>query len=136
MTPLQTAAAALSATAAVGWLFFLFAGRTRGSVKRLAFRGTLVALCGGLLVIGRRTGALAQAGQAGRLVVLAVVGLLVLSYLYLVRFCPSCGRMHRNFKLLACARCGTPLPQHGLTNKPRRAAPQAPGTQARKRLLL
>src|SRR5438445_2475532 len=50
--------------------------------------------------------------QGGRVVLLALVALLGASYLYLVRFCSSCGRMHRNFKLAECARCGARSEEH------------------------
>ena len=123
MTPMAALASTLAAVLGVGWLAFLALGRTRGSLKRLALRGTLVAAGAALIRTGRRTGTFAQVGPGRHLVLLALVALVALSYLYLIRFCSSCGRMHRNFKLAACARCGAPLPEHGLTVRPRRAPP-------------
>jgi len=41
-------------------------------------------------------------------------------YLYLTRFCGSCGRMVRNLKSPTCPRCGAWLPIHGMTTRVRR----------------
>jgi hypothetical protein len=118
--PASPLATTLVAVAAVGWLAFLVAGRTRGSTKRALFRLTLLGIAAALVQLGRGTGLFAQAGGAGRVVLVLVTLLLAISYLYLVRFCPSCGRMHRNFRLATCQRCESPLPDHGLTIRPRR----------------
>lgn len=120
MSPSAAVAASIAAVLAVGWLAFLAVGTARGSLKRAAWRATLIAAAGALVVLGRRSGMFAQVGTGGQLVLLSTAGLLVLSYLYLVRFCPTCGRMHRNFKPAECSRCGNPLPDHGLTVRPRR----------------
>jgi len=105
-------AAVLAALALAGWLAFLALGRTRGSIKRLAWRATLLLGAGAAFRWGSR--------HTAAPVLAAVLGVIALSYLYAVRFCSSCGRMCRNFKLAECARCGSPLPQHGLTLRPRR----------------
>ena len=122
MSPKDALFASALALVSVGWLAFLAAGRARGTVKRTAFRATLLVLASALVAGGRATGLFAQAGAAGRVVVVALALLLIVSYLYLVRFCPACGRMHRNFKAAECARCQSPLPDHGLTWRPRRTA--------------
>ena len=41
-------------------------------------------------------------------------------YLYLIRFCGSCGRMVRNLRDPTCPRCGAWLPLHGMTTRLRR----------------
>lgn len=110
----------LAAVAGVAWLAFLAVGTARGAVKRAAWRATLAAAVVGVVLVGRRSGIFAQVGGSGRFVVVATAGLLVLSYLYLIRFCSRCGRLHRNLKTAACVRCGGPLPDHGLTSRPRR----------------
>lgn len=120
MSPTASLVAALGAILAVGWFAFLAIGTARGAAKRLAFRATLAAAVLLVVLIGRRSGLFAQVGGGGRFVLVATAGLLVLSYLYLIRFCSSCGRLHRNFKLAGCGRCGARLPDHGLTERPRR----------------
>ncbi len=129
--PASPVATTLIAVAGVAWLAFLVVGRTRGSTKRALFRLTLFGIAAALVQLGRGTGLFAQAGGAGRAVLVAVTLLLAISYLYLVRFCPSCGRMHRNFRLATCQRCEAPLPDHGLTARPRRVRAVRP-TAARR----
>ena len=120
MSPTASLVAALGAILALGWFAFLAIGTARGAAKRLAFRATLAAAVLLVVLIGRRSGLFTQVGGGGRFVLVATAGLLVLSYLYLIRFCSSCGRLHRNFKLAGCGRCGARLPDHGLTERPRR----------------
>ena len=120
MSPTASLAAVLGCALLAGWLAFLAIGTARGPAKRLAFRATLAAAVLFVVVLGRRSGLFGQVGSGGRFVLVATAGLLVLSYLYLIRFCSSCGRLHRNFKLEECSRCGAPLPDHGLTSRPRR----------------
>jgi hypothetical protein len=120
MSPSAALLASLVAVLAAGWLAFVVVGTARGSVKRVAWRATLAAAAVALFLLGRRSGLFAQVGTGGQLVLLATLGLLAMSYLYLVRFCATCGRMHRNFKPAECTRCGAPLPDHGLTSRPRR----------------
>jgi hypothetical protein len=120
MSPGNAAALTVSAVLGVAWLAFLVVGTARGAIKRIAFRATLLAVAAGVIASGRFTGVFAQVGSGGRAVLLAVLLLLMVSYLYLVRFCSQCGRMHRNFKLASCERCGEPLPDHGLTTRARR----------------
>lgn len=121
MSSTGLATTSLLAIGSVSLLAWLAIGKAKGAVKRSVWRLALAAGVVGVVLGGRRSGIFAQVGGGGRFVLVATAGLLVLSYLYLIRFCPSCGKLHRDFKLASCARCGAPLPDHGLTSRPRRA---------------
>jgi hypothetical protein len=113
------------AAAAVAWLWFLALGRTRGVVKRLMLRATLLALAGVLVYGAAQKGLLTRATPGFRLALLLAVALVAVGYLYLIRFCGACGRMVRNLKPAACPRCGAPLPLHGMTTRSRAADGEA-----------
>lgn len=113
------------AAAAVAWLWFLALGRTRGVVKRLMLRATLLALAGALIYSAAQKGLLTRASPGFRLALLLAVALVAVGYLYLIRFCGACGRMVRNLKPAACPRCGAPLPLHGMTTRSRAADGEA-----------
>src|SRR5512140_127514 len=108
------------AAAAVAWLWFLALGRTRGSVKRLALRLTLLLVASALVWSAAQKGLLSRASPGFRLALLAAVLIVAVGYLYLIRFCASCGRMVRNLRFPACPRCGAALPVHGMTARLRR----------------
>jgi hypothetical protein len=112
---------ALAATATLAAIFWLWLGRARGGTKRAAWRLFLFALATALVAAGRSQGLFARASLPFDLALAAIVILVVIGNLYSVRFCTGCGRMHRNFKLGTCSRCGDALPQHGFTEAPRRA---------------
>ena len=109
------------AAAAVGaWLWFLALGRTRGPVKRLALRATLLLVAAALVFSAAHKGLLARASPGFRVALLAAVLVVAVGYLYLIRFCGSCGRMVRDLRPAACPRCGAALPVHGMTARLRR----------------
>ena len=110
----------LSAAAAIALSSWLWAGRATGQKKRAVFRFALLGLTAFLLWLGRSQGIFAQSTPAFTLALGAIVLLVVIGNLYAVRFCSACGRMHRNFKTVKCSRCFAVLPQHGLTQRPRR----------------
>ena len=116
----QWAIISVGATLAVALLAWLWVGRAPGARKRVVFRFTLLALTAFLLWLGRSQGIFAQSTRAFTVALGAIVLLVVIGNLYAVRFCTQCGRMHRNFKALKCARCFAVLPQHGFTEEPRR----------------
>ena len=120
MDPRAVAAASLALLGALAALAWLWLGRARGTVKRLAFRLALLALAGGLVWLGRAGGVFARASPGLAAVLGLTLLLVVIGNLYAVRFCARCGRMHRNFKVDACRRCGLALPRHGFTDRPRR----------------
>jgi predicted amidophosphoribosyltransferase len=60
------------------------------------------------------------------LAVLAVA----LGYLYLIRFCGTCGRMVRNLKLTTCPRCSAPLPRHGMAGGVREERAPRPSSRS------
>ena len=120
------------AVLAAAWLWFLALGRTRGAWKRLALRGSLLALLVGLWEAASGRGLLLHASAGFRLALLLALLTVAVGYLYLIRFCAVCGRMVRNLKPAACPRCGTPLPRHGMTTRLRRPEP-APIDAARPR---
>jgi len=105
-----------AAAAAVAWLWFLALGRAPGGVKRLAFRITLLGVLAALLGAGVRRGVFARTSPGFQVLLLAALVAVELGYLYTTRFCPRCGRMVRNLRVAGCARCGAPLPRHGMTN--------------------
>jgi hypothetical protein len=106
-------AAAAIAVIACALFFWLARGRAGGRTKRLAFRLTLVAALAAIVASGSRSGVFARSTVGFRVALLLVVVSVLLGYLYAVRFCPSCGRMERNLRRKACARCGTALPRDG-----------------------
>jgi hypothetical protein len=110
----------VAATACVALLAWLWVGRAPGARKRVVFRFALLGLTAFLLWFGRSQGVFAQSTPAFTVALGAIVLLIAVGNLYSVRFCTSCGRMHRNFKTLKCARCFAVLPQHGFTEAPRR----------------
>lgn len=109
-----------AAIAVMAWLWFLALGRTRGSVKRLALRLTLLFVAAALVFSAAQKGLLARASPGFRVALLLAVLIVAVGYLYLIRFCGSCGRMVRNLRPAACPRCGAPLPVHGMTARLRR----------------
>lgn len=119
--------AAIAACVAVGWLWFLALARAPGAVKRLALRATLLALVAGLTAAAQQRGLFQRSSIGFSLALLLAMVVVAVGYLYLIRFCPWCGRMVRNLKPSECPRCGAFLPQHGMTNRlrqpPRRRLP-------------
>src|SRR5438128_795151 len=89
-------------------------------VKRLAFRGTLLAILAGLMAAGAQRGLFLRASLGFRLALLAAVLVVAIGYLYLVRFCPTCGYMVRDLKTPSCPRCEAWLTVHGMTARLRR----------------
>jgi hypothetical protein len=110
----------LAGIAAAVWLWFLALGRTRGPVKRLALRATLLALIGALVAVAAHKGLLTRTSIGFRIALLMALLTVAVGYLYLIRFCGSCGRMVRNLKAPTCPRCGAWLPIHGMTARVRR----------------
>jgi hypothetical protein len=111
-----------AAALAVAWLWFLARAKVRGSVKRLALRGTLFAVLLGLIAAGTRRGVFVRASLGFRLALLLALLAVAVGYLYLIRFCDTCGRMERNLKVAQCKRCGAYLPVDGMSKKLRRAS--------------
>jgi len=109
-----------AAVAAALWLWFLARGRTRGGVKRIALRLTLLALAAALVAAAAERGLLSRTSVGFRVALLLAVVIVTVAYLYLTRFCDSCGRMVRNLKAPTCPRCGAYLPRHGMTSRLRR----------------
>jgi hypothetical protein len=108
------------AVAAALWLWFLARGRTRGGLKRVALRLTLLALAAALVAAAAERGLLSRTSLGFRVALLLAVVIVTVAYLYLTRFCDSCGRMVRNLKAPTCPRCGAYLPRHGMTSRLRR----------------
>ena len=112
------------------WLWFLARGHTRGGLKRIALRVTLLALAGSLVAAAAERGLLSRASVGFRIALVLAVVCVTVGYLYLTRFCDTCGRMVRNLKLPTCPRCGAFLPRHGMTSRLRRPGDErlwAPG---------
>jgi hypothetical protein len=109
-----------AAAAVLAWLWFLALGRTRGGVKRVALRVTLLLFASALVWSAAQKGLLSRASPGFRVALLAAVLIVAVGYLYLIRFCGSCGRMVRNLKPAGCPRCGAALPVHGMTARLRR----------------
>jgi hypothetical protein len=109
-----------AAALALLWLWFLALGRASGGVKRLALRGTLLALIAAMISVAARRGLLARSSPAFQLALMVSLLVVAIGYLYLIRFCDVCGRMERNLKVATCPRCGAPLPWHGMTRRMRR----------------
>jgi hypothetical protein len=111
----QAVLIAPAAAAVLAWLWFLALGRTRGGVKRVALRVTLLLVASALVWSAAQKGLLSRASPGFRVALLAAVLIVAVGYLYLIRFCGSCGRMVRNLRPAACPRCGAALPVHGMT---------------------
>src|SRR5712671_3533648 len=110
-----------AAALAVAWLWFLARGRARGSLKRFAFRVTLLAVLAGILAAASARGVFARTSPGFQIVLVLALAAVELGYLYTTRFCPRCGFMVRNLKLASCPRCGAQLPRHGMTSELRPA---------------
>jgi uncharacterized paraquat-inducible protein A len=118
--------AAPAAALAVAWLWFLARGKAPGTVKRLAFRATLLAVLAGLLALASVREVFARTSVGFQMVLLLALVGVELGYLYTTRFCARCGFMVRNLKAAVCPRCGAPLPRHGMTSELRRPATTEP----------
>jgi hypothetical protein len=105
---------AIAAALAACWLWFLARGRARGALKRIALRVSLIGLVLGLVLAGRERGVFERSSMGFLLAMLLAVLAVAVGYLYLIRFCGTCGRMVRNLKLATCPRCAAPLPRHGM----------------------
>ncbi|MCA1828672.1 MAG: hypothetical protein ABR567_20070 [Myxococcales bacterium] len=110
----------LAGIAAAAWLWFLALGRARGPVKRLALRATLLVVIGALVAVAAHKGLLTRTSVGFRIALLMALLTVAVGYLYMTRFCGSCGRMVRNLKPPTCSRCGAWLPIHGMTTRVRR----------------
>jgi DNA-directed RNA polymerase subunit RPC12/RpoP len=121
-----------AAAVVLAWLWFLALGRTRGSVKRVALRVTLLLLTSGLVWWAAGKGLFSRASPGFRIALLAAMLVVAVGYLYLIRFCGSCGRMVRNLRPAACPRCGAALPVHGMTARLRRLDGSAPAAALRR----
>jgi hypothetical protein len=117
----RSALVAPAAALAVFWLWFLARGKARGGAKRLGLRATLLAVIGALVVAGERRGIFLRASLGFKLALLLALLTVAVGYLYLIRFCDSCGRMERDLKTARCKRCQGLLPLNGMTAKLRRA---------------
>ena len=111
---------AVAGLLAFAWIWFLARGRTRGAVKRLGLRASLFALIAALVAVGARKGVFAEASFGFRVALLLALLTVAVGYLYLIRFCGSCGRMVRGLRDATCPRCGAYLPVHGMTPRLRR----------------
>jgi hypothetical protein len=109
-----------AAALALGWLWFLARGKAPGSAKRLMLRVTLAALVFGLVAAGASRGLFVRATFGFKLALLLALLAVAIGYLYLTRFCGSCGRMERNLKVARCRRCGGFLPVNGMSTRLRR----------------
>ena len=109
------------AAAALAWLWFLARGKASGALKRAALRLTLLLFAGALVAFAGQRGLLVRTSFGFRLALLMALLTVAVGYLYLIRFCGSCGRMVRNLREPACPRCGAFLPLHGMTARLRRA---------------
>jgi len=116
----QAAFVAPAALVAALWLWFLARGRTRGGLKRISLRVTLLVLAGLLVGVAAQRGLLLRASTGFRFVLVLAVVIVTVGYLYLTRFCDACGRMVRNLRVPTCPRCGAYLPRHGMTARLRR----------------
>ena len=117
---MQAAFVAPAALVAALWLWFLARGRTRGGLKRISLRVTLLVLAGLLVGVAAQRGLLLRASTGFRFVLVLAVVIVTVGYLYLTRFCDACGRMVRNLRVPTCPRCGAYLPRHGMTARLRR----------------
>lgn len=110
----MTALAAVAAALGAAWLWFLALGRASGRVKRLLLRATLLGVVAALLLAGVQRGVLLRSSVGFRAAIAMAMAIVAVGYLYLIRFCASCGRMVRNLRVRDCPRCGAPLPNHGM----------------------
>ena len=131
---MQPAYIVAAGVAALAWVWFLARGQARGVVKRLALRVTLLALSAGLVLMAAQRGLLTRASLGFALALLAAVLIVAVGYLYLVRFCPGCGRMVRNLKTANCPRCSGFLPLHGMTTRLHRPGDDSRWDPSEKRL--
>ena len=111
---------AATAAAAIAWLWFLARGHASGALKRVALRLTLLVLTGALVSFAAQRGLFVRASPGFRVALLLALLTVAVGYLYLIRFCGSCGRMVRNLREPACLRCAAFLPLHGMTTRLRR----------------
>ena len=118
---MQAAVYAPIAAATIGWLWFLARGRASGALKRAALRLTLLVATGALLTFAAQRGLFVRTSFGFRVALLLALLTVAVGYLYLIRFCASCGRMVRNLREPACPRCLAFLPLHGMTTRLRRA---------------
>ena len=110
----------LAGVVAAAWLWFLALGRARGPYKRMALRATLLVVIGALIAVAAHKGLLTRASFGFRIALLVALLTVAVGYLYLIRFCGSCGRMVRGLREPTCPRCGAWLPIHGMTTRVRR----------------
>ena len=120
---MQAALYAPIAAAAIGWLWFLARGRASGALKRAALRLTLLGATSVLVTIAAQRGLFVRSSPGFRLALLLAFVSVAVGYLYLIRFCGSCGRMVRNLRDPTCPRCGAFLPLHGMTGRLRDQRP-------------
>ena len=125
---MQAAFIVPAALAAALWIWFLARGRTRGALKRIALRVSLLALAGFLVGVAAQRGLLTRASPGFRIALLLAVVIVTVGYLYLTRLCGACGRMVRNLRAPTCPRCGAYLPLHGMTARLRRPGDERPWT--------
>lgn len=105
----------IGSVTAVFWLWFLARGKARGTVKRLALRGTLLVAAAALISIATSRGVFLRSTIGFRIALLLALLTVEIGYLYTIRFCVRCGRMVRSLKPALCPRCGEFLPRHGMT---------------------
>jgi hypothetical protein len=86
----------------------------------LLLRVTLFTVAFGVLYIGAGKGLFTHTSLGFRFLLLGALLVVEVGYLYLIRFCPSCGRMVRNLRPPTCPRCGAWMPIHGMTTRVRR----------------
>ena len=101
----------------MAWLWFLARGNASGALKRVALRLTLLVLAGALVTRAAQRGLFVRASPGFRVALLLALLTVAVGYLYLIRFCGSCGRMVRNLRDPACPRCASLLPRHGMTTR-------------------
>ena len=117
---MHAAVYAAIAAPAMAWLWFLARGRAGGALKRAALRLSLLVLTFALVAVAGQRGLFVRASAGFRLALLLALLTVAVGYLYLIRFCGSCGRMVRTLREPACPRCGAFLPLHGMTTRLRR----------------
>lgn len=122
---MQPVVVGLGAALALGFLWYLARGRAAGATKRALLRVALLGLVLALVTAGLRRGVFAQATLGFRAAILLSLLSVAVGYLYLLRFCPACGRLVRDLKPSRCPRCGAFLPRHGMTMALRREGDDA-----------